>query len=258
MQQRILSLVSLPLLTLVLLGHLLNLFNSSLQPVSALQQMAPPLLVSHYPTANSHTVPVTTAVSALFDQPILPTTINSATIFVHSKQIGLISGTYNAVDNSIYVTPSRPFPAGDFVQVSVTTGTQNLSGEELEQPTVWQFRTAVAPTNGQFTPTNQILSDYFAGALHVGDFNQDSYMDILIIGSAGSLTNNRIWFNDGQNNFWPSTQLLGGGYDRAAVGDLDNDGDLDIVVGNYNERWLSSCFDKRWFRKFYGRTIIYC
>ncbi|MFN8440661.1 MAG: VCBS repeat-containing protein [Caldilineaceae bacterium] len=70
-------------------------------------------------------------------------------------------------------------------------------------------------------------------ALALGDMNGDGALD-LVMGTIGE--SNRVYLNDGQGNF-PSEagRSFGTGSDRTqalAIGDMDSDGDLDLVVGN--------------------------
>jgi hypothetical protein len=80
--------------------------------------------------------------------------------------------------------------------------------------------------------------DYTYG-IAVGDFNGDGALDV-IVGNLGE--QNAVYLNDGTGSFpYTSmyTQTVGTGTDdtmNVAVGDLDGDGALDIVVGNYQSQ----------------------
>ncbi|MFH1197113.1 MAG: FG-GAP-like repeat-containing protein [bacterium] len=78
--------------------------------------------------------------------------------------------------------------------------------------------------------------------IRIGDFNNDAIPDVFF-----SIVDNpnQIWLNDGNGNFIDSGLRMSGNTKTrgSSLGDLDNDGDLDIFVGIYdrvsNEIWFN-------------------
>jgi hypothetical protein len=86
--------------------------------------------------------------------------------------------------------------------------------------------------NLKFTRSAQTFGN--GRRLYFGDFDSDGDQDALVLtgGPAGDLPN-EIWYNDGKGNFTDSGQRLGNSCAySAAIGDIDDDGDLDIYVAN--------------------------
>jgi len=90
-------------------------------------------------------------------------------------------------------------------------------------------------------------------AVVLGDLDGDGDLDafIGINGCFGGSLGNQIWLNDGTGGFSDSGQRLGNLHtDRLAVGDMDGDGDLDVLFGNGpgvdpKRIWLN---DTVWYR----------
>ena len=95
---------------------------------------------------------------------------------------------------------------------------------------------------GAFIDDNQWLAAGLGAqvwAVRLADFDGDHDLDLwtglcCAGGSAPDDPGDRIWWNDGAGHFSDSGQLLGSeGTSDAAIGDVDGDNDLDIVVANY-------------------------
>lgn len=91
---------------------------------------------------------------------------------------------------------------------------------------------------GTFVLTSNTTEETSTYDIAVGDFDNDGDMDLLEGNNndTGRLGYNRIYMNDGAGTFtltWNSSEED----DTWSVGvaDLDNDGDLDFIVGNYND-----------------------
>jgi hypothetical protein len=95
---------------------------------------------------------------------------------------------------------------------------------------------------GRFRDSGQRLGDGTIGSgelaqIALGDINDDGFIDAVSAGWRweGSIPcPNRVWLNDGQGNLTDSGQLLDEGayhVHDVALGDVDQDGDLDLVMG---------------------------
>jgi len=87
------------------------------------------------------------------------------------------------------------------------------------------------------------LPGVFRGTVAFGDFNNDDYPDAVATNHDAEV---QIWLNDGSGTLVDSGIRLGAASDKhesAAIGDIDGDGDLDILLaegrGGRNTIWFN-------------------
>jgi hypothetical protein len=99
---------------------------------------------------------------------------------------------------------------------------------------------------GIFSNSGQRVNNKVAMDAALGDVDNDDDLDIVIANfhdTSGAAIPNEVWLNDGSGRFSDSGQRLGRSVtDGVELGDLDDDGDIDIVFANTrgsNEIWLN-------------------
>jgi hypothetical protein len=82
--------------------------------------------------------------------------------------------------------------------------------------------------NGNFINSGQKLGGSDAARrVKLADVNGDGYLDAIVLNQ----DTNRIWLNNGKGQFLASKQNIGTGENiDLVVDDIDNDGDLDIII----------------------------
>lgn len=84
---------------------------------------------------------------------------------------------------------------------------------------------------GRFTNINAGLPGVSQGSVAAGDFDHDGKIDILLTGYSSLGPISQIWRNQGDGNFTNWNAGLPGVYQSStALGDFDNDGQLDILL----------------------------
>lgn len=87
--------------------------------------------------------------------------------------------------------------------------------------------------DGSFTQSTNEFTGISEGSIAFGDYNNDGKLDILYAGSIGSAPPiSRVYTNNDNNEFTELTgnNLINTKYGSVAWADVDNDGDLDLII----------------------------
>ena len=85
-------------------------------------------------------------------------------------------------------------------------------------------------SKGNYSRT-QNIGDYDGYGIASGDFTQDGYPDLVLVNSTDQP--NQIFLNDRHGVFYDSKIMIGKGGNKVAIGDLNHDNLLDImIIGN--------------------------
>ena len=231
---------------------------------------SPPSVTNRSPAPNAANVPVTTNVTATFDEPVVPASI-SFELRDPSNTLVPASVVYDAPTRRATLTPSALLQPGTTYTARVA-GAQDLNGNTMTDPVTWSFTTVDVPPpppddgpGGPIlviaSPTNP-FSRYYAEILRAEGLNEFAVRnigsvdattlagyDVAILGemalTAGQVTMLGDWVNTGGNliAMRPDKQLaalLGLTDASAAVGRLPPVDTLAAPGGASTDRRCSS------------------
>ena len=195
-------------------------------------------LIATSPLRNATHVLANTNIVLTFDSTTDVTTVNNNTILVSGSQSGLIAGSFSGQGTAIVTfTPNISFKPGEMITVVITSNL-TLGNLALANPTVFYFTVV---SNAVVTPLTflerQITTlENYASDVYTADIDNDGDLDVV---TAASNSNTIAWYeNDGtdQPTFTKHVVTTTAVFVTAVfVGDLDNDGDLDIVSASASD-----------------------
>ena len=224
-----------------------NCYFFPLAALSGLLLLAPtpvlaqaPTLTALTPASNARAVPRNASVVATFSQPL--TAASATALKVFSSQRGGLrgGGTATVAGNRLSFAPTAyDFRPGETVQYTLTTGAAS-SGGNLAAAQVGRFTAAAGAGTGLFAGgSDLVLSTTSFNTTHgvaLGDVDGDGDLDIAAANDNRSNTANStvsIALNGGRGTFGPGQNVPVNGRPFAVVlGDVDGDGDLDLLTAN--------------------------
>ncbi len=214
---------------------------------------APPLVVTNAtPHNGSNPVDRASTISAQFSEPVDPVTVDANTFRLWSRTRGPLAGTVT-VDGSALgatFTPATPFLPGETIFAELTDSVLSSNGLVHLYPEVWSFIAQATNGTGVFYVRQLDAAgpnEYPSDAV-LGDLDGDGDLDGIVALQFAPVTQSvaQIFLNDGAGGLTNSHGLMiphkssDCGARGLALGDLDGDGDLDIVLG-FHDTAYSSC-----------------
>ncbi len=170
---------------------------------------------------------------AYFNQAMdgLPTSLNSLQVF-SAQRGGRLAASRSAYHNTLQLDPTNDFRAGEVISATVTNQATSLTLNTLPQGRTWQFTAAATGGPANFIAKPDVPVAANADGVELGDFNNDGILDLVTANFfPGTVT---VRMGTGGGLFNPTGPTISLGLPRrCAVGDIDNDGDLDIAVSSW-------------------------
>ncbi len=221
----------------------LVLFSGGLQ--------AQPRVMAVFPKQNEIHAAATTSIRIAFSEPINAGTIDASTWQISGSQSGQYDGvrSYDVASLTAEFVSDQPFKPGERIYSNLTSGIQNAAGLPLTPAFQSWFTTSVEFGTGVFDETVEIALNPNAGdpvdrdplAIFSGDFNNDLFVDLAVANNSSNtisiLINNFASFG---GSFQVASSVAAGNGPTTVTGsDFDNDGFLDLAVGNFDDNTIS-------------------
>ncbi|MEM7394004.1 MAG: FG-GAP-like repeat-containing protein, partial [Verrucomicrobiota bacterium] len=162
-------------------------------------------------------------------------TIDADSFIVRSRWHGEVAGSLSFPHGQVRFNPTEDFTRGDRVEVYLGNTIQSLTGSNL-QAHAFSFRIkSLGCANYSLTDSGQALGTGTSVRVAIGDLDGDDDLDIVTIKAYDFTRAVQIWLNNGLGQMTLDTEtLFGGPLQQPALGDLDRDGDLDLVITVFN------------------------
>jgi hypothetical protein len=126
----------------------------------------------------------------------------------------------------------------------IANGVDNTGNNQPQPPN----RVYLNDGAGNFTDSGQRLGMAYSSSVQLADLDGDGDLDAFVPNGARHRAQvleqpNEIWLNNGSGVFTLGQQLPAAASYRVALGDIDNDGDLDAFIGHIgqdNQIWINT------------------
>jgi hypothetical protein len=194
-----------------------------------------PTLIAHTPSSNAMTTLVDSKVQLTFSLPMSTQAASTDGIRVVSNWRGRLTGVYTGAGSStISFTPAQYFLPGESIQVTVTALATSQAGVAVANTVTYKFSIGAKAGKGLFPNTPDLPIAYKVRDLAVVDLNKDGHSDLLTAcSSSTNIGSVNVRLGDGKGGFNRSTNIaIEGTPTKLAVGDINNDGNIDFVAIN--------------------------
>ncbi len=181
-----------------------------------------PVVISTDPANNATGVPLNKTVTATFNMPMNPLTINTTT-FTLKQGATAIAGIVTYSGNTASFTPTAPLTLNTLYTATITTGAKNTVGTSLAANYVWTFTTGAltAPTVISTDPANgatgvvlnKVISATFSEVMNPLTINATSFT--LMQGS--TIVPGTVTYSGSTAYFTPTTNLMAGSVYTATI-----------------------------------------
>ncbi len=183
------------------------------------------------PLPYSASAPDTTWVSAGFNLPLDPSTLDSSSFLVRGARTGLRHGTvsYDSLGHTAWLDPASNFMTGEPVVATLTKSIRGGNGTTLAGFN-WTFSTAIpSASGGAFATQNAYPTGSEPRGFACADFDGDG--DVDIVTTCNSPAAVALLRNNGDGTFAsPSYTSVNGDPIAVFAADFDSDGNVDLAV----------------------------
>jgi len=210
---------------------------------------AAPVVTSVYPASQRINAGRNTIIEAHFDQEIDDASVTPITFRIYGRWSGVHTYSRVVTGATISATLDDPFFAGEWVTVSMSKGITNQAAEGLNKGYSWNFWAASGKASNTLTYVTRIncrvspetwVQVYGA---YAGDLNKDGWSDLTA--PCEQTDDARVFLSNSGTLASPPNKVTmpNGAIPSPNEGaDFDNDGNIDLVIGNTGGLYASILF----------------